>query len=289
MRFVFYRQNGQKGLGIRTTAGLRGRLTVDAAFPSLDLLLTGSEADRSVIADALQDGEALDPSTIEFLPPVAAPRKIICIGLNYADHAAETGRPEITYPSVFCRFATSLIGHNAPIIRPAVSTQLDFEGELAAVIGRGGRNISAEQALDHVAGYSIFNDASVRDYQKRTTQWTMGKNFDATGAFGPEFVTADELPPGCRGLTLTTRLNGAIMQQASTNSMIFDIAALIALLSEVMTLESGDVIVSGTPAGVGMARTPPLWMQPGDMVEVEIEQLGVLQNSVSEPTVAMNP
>ncbi len=283
MRFVFYQQRGQKGLAISTAAGLRGRLTVNAAFPSLALLLTGSPADRSAIAEALQDGEELDPNTIEFLPPVAAPRKIICVGLNYADHAAETGRPEITYPSVFSRFATSLTGHNTPIIRPVVSEQLDFEGELAAIIGRGGRNISQDQALEHIAGYSIFNDASVRDFQKRTTQWTMGKNFDETGAFGPEFVTADELPPGCKGLTLTTRLNGAVMQQASTDSMIFDVAALIALLSEVMTLESGDVIVSGTPAGVGMARTPPLWMKPGDVVEVEIEQLGALRNSVSDP------
>ena len=162
-----------------------------------------------------------------------------------------------------------------------MSDKLDYEGELVAVIGRGGRDIAKERALDHVAGYSIFNDGSVRDYQLRTPQWTVGKNFDGTGAFGPYFVTADQLPKGAAGLSLQTRLNGTVMQSTSTSDMVFDVATLVSLLSVAMTLEPGDVIVTGTPAGVGGARKPPVFMKPGDICEVEIEGIGVLRNAIA--------
>jgi len=200
--------------------------------------------------------------------------------LNYADHSAESGFKVPDYPTIFGRFASSLIGHNAPIVRPLVSEQLDYEGEFVAVIGKGGRNIPRERALDHVVAYSLFNDASIRDYQFKAPQWTVGKNFDDTGAFGPYLVTADELPPGCQGLRLETRLNGQVVQSASTNDLVFDIPTLVSILSEAFRWEPGDIIVTGTPSGVGLARKPPLWMKAGDVCEVELEGLGVLSNPV---------
>ncbi|MNQ54570.1 Ureidoglycolate lyase [compost metagenome] len=202
--------------------------------------------------------------------------------MNYADHTKESPYEQPSYPTFFPRFASSLIGHGEPIIRPRVSEQLDFEGELAVVIGTGGRHITKERALEHVAGYAIFNEASIRDYQFKSPQWTIGKNFDATGAFGPTFVSADELPPGASGLNLVTRLNGAIVQQGNTADMIFSVVDLISTLSEAVTLEPGDVIVTGTPAGIGWARRPPLFMKPGDLCTVEIEGLGTLSNLIAE-------
>jgi 2-keto-4-pentenoate hydratase/2-oxohepta-3-ene-1,7-dioic acid hydratase in catechol pathway len=219
---------------------------------------------------------------IEYLPPLPAPPKIICLGLNYADHAAEGGFKPPSYPTIFARFASSLIGHEAPLIRPRVSTQFDYEGELVAVVGRGGRHISRAAALDHICGYSIFNDASVRDFQMKTPQWTVGKNFDGTGPFGPAFVTADELPPGAAGLKLQTRLNGNVMQSASTTQMIFDVVTTVALITEALTLETGDVLVMGTPSGIGMARTPQVFMKAGDVCEIEIEGLGILRNPIAD-------
>jgi acylpyruvate hydrolase len=176
--------------------------------------------------------------------------------------------------------------NGAPIVRPRASSQLDFEGELVAIIGKPGRNIAAADALDHVIGYSIFNDASIRDYQFKSPQWTVGKNFDDTGAFGPCLVTADELPPGGRGLRLQTRLNGKVVQDASTEDMVFDVASLIAIISEAMTLQSGDIIVTGTPSGVGLSRKPPLFMRAGDLIEVEIEKIGILSNPIVEESVS---
>jgi 2-keto-4-pentenoate hydratase/2-oxohepta-3-ene-1,7-dioic acid hydratase in catechol pathway len=202
--------------------------------------------------------------------------------MNYQDHADENKLKPQTHPTFFARFTSSLLGHQQPILRPTVSDTLDFEGELAAVIGKPGRHIPVEKALDHVAGYSIFNDASVREYQSRGQQWTLGKNFDNTGAFGPEFVTADELPRGAAGLKLATRLNGATVQSANTSELIFDVATLISRLSEVTTLETGDVIVTGTPAGIGFFRDPKLYMKPGDVCEVEIEGLGTLRNPIQD-------
>ncbi|MEP9351412.1 fumarylacetoacetate hydrolase family protein [Xanthobacter sp. KR7-225] len=216
------------------------------------------------------------------LPILRRPGKIVCLGLNFRDHSAESGFSQPAYPTVFGRFSSSLVAHGEPIVRPTISEQLDYEGELAVVIGRGGRNIAPEDALDHVLGYSIFNDASVRDYQFKSPQWTVGKNFDGTGAFGPCLVTADELPHGCRGLRLQTRLNGVVVQDAMLDDMVFDVAAQISIVSRAMTLEPGDVFVAGTPSGVGLARTPPLWMKQGDVCEVEVTGIGILRNPVVE-------
>ena len=222
-------------------------------------------------------------SAVRLLPPVPDPDKILCVGLNYIDHAIEIDPKNLPeHPVFFGRMATTLVAHDAPLVRPRVSPRLDFEGEVAAVIGIGGRHIPPEAALAHVAGYALFNEGSVRDYQFRSSQWFLGKNFDNTGAFGPELCTADELPPGARGLRLSTAVNGEIMQEASTADMLFDVAALVSTLSEAMTLAPGDVIVTGTPSGVGFARTPPVFLKPGDVCEIELEGYGVLRNPVAD-------
>jgi 2-keto-4-pentenoate hydratase/2-oxohepta-3-ene-1,7-dioic acid hydratase in catechol pathway len=221
---------------------------------------------------------ALDAVTA--LLPIQPAAKIICVGLNYALHAKEGGHPIPTYPSFFLRVPTSLTAPGAPVIRPKVSIQLDYECELAIVIGKGGRHIPEADALDHVFGYTLFNDVSVRDFQRKTTQWTPGKNFDSTGPLGPWIVTADELPPGASGLRIQTRVNGEVMQDSNTSDMIFSTASIVATLSEFMTLEPGDIIATGTPSGVAHARTPPAWMKAGDRVEVELEGMGVLSNPI---------
>ncbi|HCR13269.1 MAG TPA: fumarylacetoacetate hydrolase family protein [Solidesulfovibrio sp.] len=220
-------------------------------------------------------------SSVRLLPPVPDPCKILCVGLNYVDHAIEVDPKSLPeHPVFFARMASTLVGHDAPLVRPLVSRMLDYEGEVAAVIGIGGRNIPREAALAHIAGYALFNEASVRDYQFRTSQWFLGKNFDNTGAFGPELCTTDELPPGACGLRLSTTVNGEVMQEASTADMLFPLDLLVANLSEAMTLSPGDVIVTGTPSGVGFASTPPRYLKPGDMVEVALEGYGVLRNPV---------
>jgi 2-keto-4-pentenoate hydratase/2-oxohepta-3-ene-1,7-dioic acid hydratase in catechol pathway len=224
--------------------------------------------------------EVIADAAIRLLPPITNAGKVLCLGLNYEDHAAESKQARPDFPVVFLRSNTSLVSHGQPIVRPLQSPALDFEGELVAVIGRTARRVTRDKALDHVAGYSIFNDASVRDYQLRTPQWTVGKNFDASGAFGPDFVTSDELPAGAAGLEIETRLNGQVMQSANTREMIFGVAETIELLSACMTLEPGDVLVMGTPAGVGAARKPPVWMKPGDVVAVTIERIGTLSNPI---------
>jgi acylpyruvate hydrolase len=225
---------------------------------------------------------AIDLNAVRILPPIPKPPKIVCVGLNYDDHLAESGLKKPVYPEIFARFATSLIAHHEPIRRPPESSALDYEAELAVVIGRRGRRIQPDRALDHVAGYSLFNDATIRDYQLRTPQWTMGKNFDATGAFGPWLVTPDAVPPGANRLRIQGRLNGKVMQDANTGQLIFGVAALIEMISVAMSLEPGDVIITGTPGGVGVARKPPVFMQAGDVFEVEIEGMGVLSNPVQD-------
>ena len=284
MRFVAFRDQTDTGLAVSVGGNLyAGLRSTDARFPGFLEVLAALDAPRLRAAyDALAGGEPVDLSAVTLLPPLSRPDKIICIGLNYADHSAESGFKQPDYPTLFARFSSSLIGHGASLIRPKVSSQLDYEGELVAVIGKGGRNIHRDQALSHVFGYSIFNDASVRDYQFKSPQWTMGKNFDATGAFGPTLVTPDELPLGCRGLKLETRLNGQVVQKANIDEMVFDVASQIAIVSEGITLAPGDVFVTGTPSGVGLARKPPLWMKPGDICEVEIESIGVLSNPVAD-------
>jgi 2-keto-4-pentenoate hydratase/2-oxohepta-3-ene-1,7-dioic acid hydratase in catechol pathway len=211
---------------------------------------------------------------------VPEPGKVICLGLNYYDHAKEGGREKPVYPWFFYRGASSLIAHGDAGLLPRVSEKFDYEAELAVVIGRRGKHVSQDDALKLVFGYSCFNDMSVRDYQKKTPQWTIGKNFDGTGALGPMLVTDDELPAGAAGLRIQGRLNGQVMQDASTTDMIWGVAETIALLTECMTLEPGDVIAMGTPAGVGQSRTPPVWMKEGDRFEVEIEGIGLLVNQI---------
>lgn len=215
-----------------------------------------------------------------YLPTVPDAGKILCCGLNYRDHAIETGQPIPEYPIIFTRMTTTLVGHGGAMVRPKASEQYDYEAELAVIIGRPGRHLTTENALGIVAGYSCFNDGSLRDYQFKAPQWTMGKNFDATGGFGPELVTADELPDGANGLPIRCRLNGETVQDSTTAQHIFDAPQVIAALTEVMTLLPGDVIIMGTPPGVGAARTPQLWMKHGDVCEIEIEGIGTLSNPI---------
>lgn len=278
MRFITYADGDHEGVAVRTEAGYRGR-----PVASLGGDLTSFLGDRERLAGlaaTLADAPEVRLDAVTLLPPVPRPGKILCIGLNYQSHSAEGGFETPTYPTVFARFANSLVGHGSPLVRPDASDLLDYECELAVVVGRGGRHIPRERALEHVAGYSVFNDGSVRDFQMRSPQWTMGKVFDATGAFGPELVTPEELPEGCSGLRIRTILNGEVMQEADTADLIFDVAELVATLSEAMTLEPGDVIVTGTPDGVGAFRDPQVWLTPGDECTIEIEQVGSLTNPV---------
>lgn len=216
---------------------------------------------------------------VTFLPVIANPGKVLCIGINYATHVRETGRDMPTYPMIFTRFADSQVAHLQPIIRPKVSHKLDFEGELAVVIGKTARHVKAADALDYVAGYACYNDGSVRDWQKHTIQFVPGKNFPNTGGFGPWLVTRDEIGDP-QDLELTTRLNGEVMQHTCTSDMIFSVSQLIEYCSTFTELAPGDVIVSGTTGGVGAFREPPVWMKPGDTVEVEIAGIGILRNNI---------
>ncbi|RYC33581.1 FAA hydrolase family protein [Lichenibacterium minor] len=235
----------------------------------------------SVVHDARGQARRIPISAVEWLPVIPNPDKILCIGLNYEMHRQETGRTEVENPTVFTRFANSQIGHGAGLVRPKVSTDLDFEGELAIVIGKAGRYISKADAWGHIAGYSCYNDGSVRDFQRHTHQFTPGKNFPGTGGFGPWMVTPDEM--GEIGpQRLQTRVNGEVVQDALLSQMIFDIPTQIEYLSKFTRLEPGDVIASGTPGGVGAKRKPPLWLKPGDAVEVEIGGVGLLRNPVTQ-------
>jgi 2-keto-4-pentenoate hydratase/2-oxohepta-3-ene-1,7-dioic acid hydratase in catechol pathway len=282
MRLIAFEQGGgEPRLGLRIEQEL-----VDLAemgFPGTleQLLAQGAAALAGVRSAGARAKKRIALETITYLPPILNPSKAIAVGLNYVDHAAESPYKDAPkYPVLFHRFPSSWVAHDASLVRPRVSDQFDYEGELLVVIGKHGRYIATEHALDHVAGYSIFNDGSIRDYQFKSTQWMMGKNFDCTGSFGPEFVTADELPSGAVGLQLQTRLNGKTLQNANTRDMIFDVATLVKVCSEAMTLHPGDIIISGTPSGVGMARKPPVFMKAGDVCEIEIEGIGVLRNSI---------
>lgn len=248
----------------------------------LKALLGEGEA-LALLRQARSAAPRVDLAAVTLLPPIPNPGKIFCIGHNYEEHRVETGRPKTEFPAVFLRFADSQVAHDQGAWIPAESTSIDFEGEMAVVIGRGGRRIPRGQALAHVAGYACFNDISVRDWQKHTSQFAPGKNFPKTGAFGPWLVTADDIPDP-QGLALTTRLNGTVMQHARTDQMIFQVADVIEYCSTFTPLSAGDVIVTGTPGGVGVRRTPPVFMKAGDVVEVEIESIGTLRNTlIDEP------
>jgi acylpyruvate hydrolase len=252
----------------------------DAALPKDPLAILLDSSLRMIAEKALANAPTIDPATFRFALPMAKIGKIICVGLNYADHAAESPYDKPKFPVYFLRTEEGLIGHGAPIVRPQVSEHLDFEGEMVAVVGKGGRRISMAHALDHVVAYSVFNDGSIRDWQFKGPQWTLGKNFDNTGPFGPFLVSADEVPAGGLGLRITTRLNGQVVQDANTNDLLFQIPELIARVSEAMTLKPGDILVTGTPAGVGFARKPPLFMKDGDVCEIEVQGIGVLRNPI---------
>jgi 2-keto-4-pentenoate hydratase/2-oxohepta-3-ene-1,7-dioic acid hydratase in catechol pathway len=282
MRIVHFEIHGVPGIAADEGTGWHGLTQPDSGFPGTLPELIAKGADLLRIGRSLGQSPAIELNAVRLLPPVPVPPKILCVGLNYDDHLQESGLEKPPYPEIFGRFATSLIAHHEPIRRPRESMALDYEAELAVVIGKPGRRIPEEQALDHVAGYSLFNDATVRDFQLRTPQWTIGKNFDGTGAFGPWLVTPDAVPPGARGLRIQGRLNGRVMQDSRTDLLIFSVPSLIAMMSVAMSLERGDVIITGTPGGVGAARKPPVFMQPGDIFEVEIEGLGVLTNPVQQ-------
>lgn len=284
MRLLAFDVDGQPRLGVR-----RGQDVVDLTIAAPDLprdpvalLAAGPDA----LARAREAAEnppvkaARPADGIVYHPPIWNPRKIICVGLNYRDHAAEGNFPIPEFPVYFLRLTSTLVAHQQPLVRPKLSEKFDYEAELVAVIGKGGRHIPEDRALEHVAGYSCFNEGSLRDYQMRGPQWTLGKNFDGTGAFGPDFVTADELPAGAKGLGIRSRINGQTLQDSSTSDMIFDVARLVSEASGVMTLQPGDVFVTGTPAGVGFARKPRVWMKAGDTVDIEIDGIGTLTNPV---------
>lgn len=285
MKLVSFLHEGKSKVGCLVNGHTVDLSIAAPSLPTdlLSLLSLGSSAlEQAEDASKSASNKAyISSNNISYLPLIQRPPKIICIGRNYAAHAKEGGAEPPKYPEVFYRGSTSLLAHNAPIIRPKCSSKLDYEGELVAIIGRTARHVSHDDALKYVAGYSIFNDATLRDYQGKSSQWTIGKNFDNTGAFGPVFVSADELPAGAAGLRIQTRLNGEIMQDANTSDFIFPIDDLIAKLSECMTLEPGDIIVTGTPAGVGYVRRPPVYMKEGDVCEVEIEGIGVLSNPIA--------
>jgi 2-keto-4-pentenoate hydratase/2-oxohepta-3-ene-1,7-dioic acid hydratase in catechol pathway len=280
MKFASFKINGTASWGLidGTEAVDLGALSPDR-FPDLkSVIAAGALAE---VAAAAGNAARHPLTSITWLPVIPNPDKILCIGLNYETHRKETGRSEVENPTVFGRFANSQTGHLANIIRPRVSKDLDFEGELALIIGKPGRYISRASAWDHIAGYACYNEGSVRDFQRHTHQFTPGKNFPGTGAFGPWMVTPDEagdLAP----LRLQTRLNGQVVQDATISQMIFGIPQQIEYCSSFTRLEPGDVIVTGTPGGVGSRRTPPLWMKPGDVVEVEIDRIGLLRNGVAD-------
>jgi len=286
MRLVAFEDKDGARLGALTAGGAT---VVDLAQAAPDLprdlarlIASGKLGDAAKAAKAATPAAERQLAGLKLLPPIARPGKIICLGLNYADHAAEGGHAKPEYPSFFMRGATSLVAHGRPIVRPRCSDKLDYEAELAVIVGRRARHVSRADALACVAGYSCFNDGSIRDYQRKTTQWTIGKNFDATGGFGPAFVTADEVPPGAVGLDISSRLNGQVMQQSNTRHMLTPVDETIALLTECMTLEPGDVIAMGTPSGVGYARKPPVFMKAGDTIEIVIEGIGTLANPIAE-------
>lgn len=286
MRLTAFSKNGQRHLGVRTPDGALIDLSIAAPDLPSDLtalLASGPDALRKLHDIAHQSFPAalVAEKDIDYATPIENPGKIICVGLNYVDHAKESPYKDLPeYPVLFTRFANSLVAHGKPIVRPINSERLDWEGEIAVIIGKKTRHATLDNALDAVAGYTLFNDASIRDYQFKSHQWLMGKSFDATGAFGPDFVSADELPRGAKGLKLETKLNGEVVQSATTNDMMFDVAQIIAFITEGITLEPGDVIVTGTPAGVGFARKPPRFMKAGDVCQISAEGIGVLSNPI---------
>ena len=278
MRVVSFLAEGRLGYGVVIDDRVADVSAVlGSEHPDVLAILRAGRLDD--LAEVAATAPPLRLAELQPSVPLVAPR-IFCIGVNYRDHQAEMKRADVGHPTVFVRFASSVVAAGEPLLRPRESTHFDYEGELAVIIGRAGRRIAAADALTHVAGYSCFNDGSVRDYQRHTTQFTPGKNFDCSGAFGPWLVTTDELADPST-FELTTRLNGEVMQHATTDQLIFDIPTIINYLSQFTELQPGDVIATGTPGGVGAARDPAVWMLPGDRVEVDISSIGTLANPIA--------
>ena len=282
MRLVAFEQVDGSHIGVITDRGVVDLSRIDPAAPrDLDAVIKAGQLDQLVALMAKAGDEThhqIGDITIGL--PVAKPGKILCLGLNYMDHVAEGPFDKQPFPAIFMRSATSLVAANQPIIAPAVSETLDYEAELAGIIGKKCKNLTEDNALDAIAGYSCFNDGSVREFQRHTIQWTMGKNFDKTGPFGPIMVTPDELPKAAAGLKIECRLNGQTVQSSTTDMMIFPVIETLVYITKALTLEPGDLVVMGTPSGVGHARKPPLWMKDGDLVEIEIEGIGILANPI---------
>ncbi|MCA0250373.1 MAG: fumarylacetoacetate hydrolase family protein [Proteobacteria bacterium] len=286
MRLCTIQSGGKAVVGVKTGNGKivdlskqmpRGPKSV------VEILAGGRKLQQAVLKACAKPkaGATVSEKSAKYLPPVPNPGKILCIGLNYRKHAEETGSAIPDYPLVFTRFNNTLVPHNGKLLRPSHSKQFDWEAELAVIIGKKCRNVPKAKALSVIAGYACFNDGSLRDWQRKSGgQFTLGKGFDGTGGFGPDIVTSDELPPGGSPLRIMTRVNGKTMQDSSTDDLIFDVPTLVHELSKVMTLDPGDVIITGTPSGVAMARKPPNWLKPGDVCEIEIEKIGVLRNPV---------
>jgi 2-keto-4-pentenoate hydratase/2-oxohepta-3-ene-1,7-dioic acid hydratase in catechol pathway len=284
MKLLSFVIKGRPSYGVIKDNGvvdLGSRLAVEGCASLRQLLEANQLADAETLAASAHPDHALDEIT--FAPVIPDPGKIICVGLNYRDHVAESGRTVTEKPALFARFACSQVGHLQALVKPRVSDDFDYEGELAVVIGKEGRHVPASDALAHVAGYACYNEGSIRDWQRHTSQFLAGKTFAESGSFGPWLVTTDEIPDPSK-LTLQTRLNGEVVQDTTTDLMIAPVPELIAYISTICPLAPGDVIVTGTPGGVGAKRIPPLWMRPGDSVEVEISGIGVLRNEiVAEP------
>lgn len=279
MKLVSFIQDGQALYGlVQGEAYVAPSAAFLARYPDLKAVLAAN-ALAELQADVQKSGQRVAPAQVQAQAVIPAPGKVICVGLNYKTHVAETKRPDSEHPSLFLRFADSLAAHGDEVLRPEFSERFDWEGELAFVIGKGGRHIAAADAFEHIAGYTCFNDVSVRDWQRHTHQFTPGKNFPGTGPLGPFLLTRDEVPDVTQ-LTLQTRLNGQVVQHASLADLIFDIPTIVAYISRFTPLSPGDVIATGTPGGVGDRREPPLYMKEGDVVEVEITDLGVLRNRI---------
>ena len=289
MKIVGFEANGGVRLGVVEGDAVIDLQAADATVPAdLGEVLRRSNGDLKALGDLARKApsSARRPlAGLKYALPVARPGKIICLGLNYLDHVKEGPQKDNIpkFQSIFFRILTSMVPHLQPIIRPRVSIQLDYEAEMVVIIGKRVKHLTLANAYDCIAGYSCANEGSVREYQRHTTQWGMGKNFDRTGGFGPWMVTADELPPGGKGLKIMSRLNGNIMQSANTDSMMFPVAESLVYLTEGMTLEPGDIVLTGTPSGVGHARKPePVWMKAGDTCEVEVEGIGILRNPIED-------
>ncbi|CAG2157312.1 fumarylacetoacetate hydrolase family protein [Cupriavidus numazuensis] len=278
MQFISFARQGKNSFGAVLNQGV---VDLGARLGLTDLGAAlrrdGVEALKNAAVKADADFALKDIDA--YRPVVADPDKILCAGLNYDEHVQETKKQRTDHPTIFMRVAASQVGHQQPILLPPESERLDYEGEIAIVIGKGGRRISEDRAFQHIAGFACYNDGSIRDWQLHTSQWGPGKNFEATGAFGPTLVTSDEIGEN-EVLTLETRLNGNVMQKATTDMLIFSIPTLIAYCSSFVTLAPGDVIVTGTPGGVGAKRNPPVFMKDGDVVEIEVSKLGVLSNPI---------